>query len=143
MSYQITITADSVAELAGRLLAMGAQLARPAPAASPTVIAQPEPVVLADEVVFEPEIYRDEVLYVSPSKAPEPEVAPEPEPEAEPEVVLNYDKDVSPKVLALVKARGREVAMKLLEEYGVQRASQMPAKQWPELLFRISLLMKG
>lgn len=131
MSYTITITADSVAELAGRLLAMGAQLASPAPAA-------PQPFT----AVSEPIIYRDEVLYTTPAaKAPEPAPAPAPEPVAE--VILDYDKDVAPKVLALVKAKGRNVAMDLLESYGVGRASEMQSSLWPELLERIDVLMEG
>jgi len=129
MSYKVTITADSVAELAGRLLAMGAQLASPAPAAPQPFAVAPEPIV-----------YRDEVLYTTPI-VKEPAPAPEPEPVAE--VSLDYDKDVAPKVLALVKAKSRETAIDLLNSYGVTRASEMNSNLWPELLERINALMEA
>ena len=131
MSYKVTITADSVAELAGRLLAMGAQLASPAPAAPQPFAVAPEPIV-----------YRDEVLYTTPTvKDPTPAPAAEPEPVAE--VSLDYDKDVAPKVLALVKAKSRETAIDLLNSYGVTRASEMNSNLWPELLERINALMEA
>jgi len=131
MSYTITITADTVAELAGRLLAMGTQLASPAPAASPTVtLVEPNDAKAYNKPATE------EVLYVSPiaeeaAQSDETEIVFEPKIEVKPakadelEAKLDYVKDVAPLVLRLVDVRGRAAAQKILAKYKVSRASEL------------------
>lgn len=119
MAYKIEVTADSLSELAGKVLALAAQFqvtqaeapvakapARKAKAAEPA----PEPV------------------------APEPEiVAPEPTPEPE-APALDFDKDVAALVLESLAVKGRDVVSGVLSQFGVAKASQLDEKLWPELI---------
>lgn len=123
MAYKVEVTADSLSELAGKVLALAAQFqvtqaeapvakapARKAKAAEPA----PEPV----------------------AAAPEPEaVAPEPEPTPEPEAAtLDFDKDVAALVLETLAVKGRDVVSGILSQFGVAKASQLDEKLWPELV---------
>jgi hypothetical protein len=123
MAYKIEVTADSLSELAGKVLALAAQFqvtqaeapvakapARKAKAAEPA----PEPV----------------------AAAPEPEAAaPEPEPTPEPETAtLDFDKDVAALVLETLAVKGRDVVSGILSQFGVAKASQLDEKLWPELI---------
>ena len=128
MAYKIEVTADSLSELAGKVLALAAQFqvtqveapvakapARKAKAAEPA----PEPVAAAPEPV---------------AAAPEPEaVAPEPTPEPE-APVLDFDKDVAALVLETLAVKGRDVVSGILSQFGVAKASQLDEKLWPELI---------
>lgn len=123
MAYKVEVTADSLSELAGKVLALAAQFqttqaeapvakapARKAKAAEPA----PEPV----------------------AAAPEPEAAaPEPEPTPEPEApALDFDKDVAALVLETLAVKGRDVVSGILSQFGVAKASQLDEKLWPELI---------
>jgi len=123
MAYKVEVTADSLSELAGKVLALAAQFqvtqaeapvakapARKAKAAEPA----PEPV----------------------AAAPEPEaVAPEPEPTPEPEAAtLDFDKDVAALVLETLAVKGRDIVSGILSQFGVAKASQLDEKLWPELI---------
>lgn len=116
MAYKIEVTADSLSELAGKVLALAAQFqvtqaeapvakapARKAKAAEPA----PEPV----------------------AAAPEPEPTPEPEAPA-----LDFDKDVGALVLETLAVKGRDVVSGILGQFGVAKASQLDEKLWPELI---------
>lgn len=116
MAYKIEVTADSLSELAGKVLALAAQFqvtqaeapvakapARKAKAAEPA----PEPV----------------------AAAPEPEPTPEPEAPA-----LDFDKDVGALVLETLAVKGRDVVSGILSQFGVAKASQLDEKLWPELI---------
>ena len=125
MAYKIEVTADSLSELAGKVLALAAQFqvtqaeapvakapARKAKAAEPA----PEPV--APEPV-----------------APEPDPEPDPEPTPEPEAAaLDFDKDVAALVLETLAVKGRDVVSGILSQFGVAKASQLDEKLWPELI---------
>lgn len=116
MAYKVEVTADSLSELAGKVLALAAQFqvtqaeapvakapARKAKAAEPA----PEPV------------------------APEPDPEPAPEPEAP---ALDFDKDVAALVLESLAVKGRDVVSGVLSQFGVAKASQLDEKLWPELI---------
>ncbi len=47
---------------------------------------------------------------------------------------LDFDKDVAPTVLKLVRERGKPWVSAVLEQFGIQRASELPAERWGELL---------
>ena len=137
MSYTITISAETVAELAGRLLAMGTQLASPASAASPSVtLVEPTDGKAYNQPATE------EVLYVSPiaveaAQSDELEIVFEPKVEVkpakadEPEPKLDYVKDVAPLVLRIVDEIGRPAAQKLLADFNVSRASELNKDEYP------------
>ena len=125
MAYKIEVTADSLSELAGKVLALAAQFqvtqveapvakapARKAKAAEPA----PEPVAAAPEPDPEPEA-------VAPEPTPEPEAA-----------ALDFDKDVAALVLETLAVKGRDVVSGILSQFGVAKASQLDEKLWPELI---------
>jgi hypothetical protein len=47
---------------------------------------------------------------------------------------LNFDTDVAPIVLQVVKDKGKPAVQAILEQFGVERASQLDPARWPELV---------
>lgn len=47
---------------------------------------------------------------------------------------LNFDIDVAPHVLQLVKEKGKPVAQEILSQFGVEKASLLDPALWPELV---------
>lgn len=47
---------------------------------------------------------------------------------------LNFDTDVAPIVLQVVKEKGKPVAQDILAQFGVEKASLLDPAQWPELV---------
>ena len=151
MTYRIEITADSLTELAGRVLALSAQLqttvpvfvhhASAAPAKDPTPAKTAAKKISAMMAAAEP---------VAPVAEPVAPVAPVAEPVAEytaPEVRENpvapatpaavvYDPviDIAPRVLAYVALRGRDAMLELLSQFGVERASHVLPEHHAELV---------
>ena len=126
MTYRIEITADSLAELAGRVSALAVQLqTQHAPVIVNHVGKAPrkaapvaEPVALVAEPV---------ALVVEP-------VALVVEPVAPAAVVYDPVVDIAPRVLAYVALRGRDAMLELLSQFGVERASHVPAEHHAELV---------
>ena len=50
---------------------------------------------------------------------------------------LSFDKDVAPVVLRAVATKGKPFVEAAMAEFGVERASQMDAARWPELIDRL------
>lgn len=117
MAYKIEVTADSLSELAGKILAVAAQFQ--VTQAEAPVAKAPARKAKATEPAPEPE-------------APEPE-APEPTPEPE-APALDFDKDVAALVLESLAVKGRDVVSGVLSQFGVAKASQLDEKLWPELI---------
>ena len=125
MAYKVEVTADSLSELAGKVLALAAQFQ--VTQAEAPVAKAPARKAKAAEPAPEP---------VAPEPDPEPEaVAPEPEPTPEPEAAaLDFDKDVAALVLETLAVKGRDVVSGILSQFGVAKASQLDEKLWPELV---------
>lgn len=167
--FKIEIQADSIPQLADRLLALGAQLsipaevglqrtvaaigtalaedavsatataAEPAPRKTRATKPKPEPEVEAAKSEAQVESMTDAARNEAPAEA-EAE-APEVQAEVESGIVaadLDFDKDVAPRVLDLVARKGREAMVKVLDEFGAARASEVDAAQWPELLNKLA-----
>ena len=47
---------------------------------------------------------------------------------------LNFDIDVAPHVLQVVKEKGKPVAQEILSQFGVEKASLLDPTLWPELV---------
>ena len=47
---------------------------------------------------------------------------------------LNFDTDVAPYVLQVVKEKGKPVAQEILSQFGVEKASLLDPTLWPELV---------
>jgi len=65
--------------------------------------------------------------------APKPETATEVASPSE----LSFDTDVAPVVLRKVQTAGKPAVEAVLSEFGVDRASQLEAARWPELLEKL------
>lgn len=135
MSYKIEVTAPTLSELAGKLLALASTMqAIPAEPSAPeaNAPAKPRRATKAEKPVEEPQpdpVIEDAVLEPEPEPAVE-----EPQP-----VVLDFEKDVTPVVLAGVKQRGKPWIQDILAQFGVERASQVP----DELLAELVSIIKG
>lgn len=138
MTYRIEINADSLTELAGKVLALAAQLnSQSVDPVMPEVREASKPKKAKAEKVEEvgnepaPSAPVAEATDSQPTTE-EPSSTPAPAPSAsEP---LDFDKDVAPAVLALVAAKGKPAVQEILSEYGVERASQVDEDLWPELV---------
>jgi hypothetical protein len=118
MSYNVTIIANSLEELADKALALGGRL----------TLASNRPTVTATEIVKVARATKTTATEVV--KAAEP--APEPEPVAEP--VPDYATVVGPAVLALVDAKGKPAAKAVLASYNAAKADQVPQARWAQLV---------
>jgi hypothetical protein len=116
MAYKVEVTADSLSELAGKVLALAAQFQ--VTQAEAPVAKAPARKAKATEPAPEP-------------VAPEPDPEPAPEPEAP---ALDFDKDVAALVLESLAVKGRDVVSGVLSQFGVAKASQLDEKLWPELI---------
>lgn len=152
MSYKIEINADSISELAGKLLAMAAQMqVTPVDPVMPEVReapkpkkAKPAPVKEDDGVALtaaaHPVNEKASPLPVdmSPEALEEVEIERPEEPEQAPGAkALNFEKDVAPLVLEAVKVKGKPWVQDILSQFGVERASLVPDAQMPELVAAI------
>ena len=153
MSYKIEITAGTMTELAGKLLAMAATMqATPSDpvmpevreATKPAKKAKPTPV--KEEPVGEP-VGEDTEASLAPEPLPESDtttsdtgqtatnIASPSEPEQAPGAkALDFEKDIAPLVLKVVAESGKPVVQDILAQFGVERASQVPDEQLNELV---------
>lgn len=108
--YKIEIAADTLAELAGKVMSLAVKLHptadverayAPPAEINPVALAAPAPVV----------------------EAPAPEAP-----------ALSFEKDVAPVVLRAVATKGKPFVEGIMTQFGVERASQLPAERWPELI---------
>ena len=129
MTYRIEIAADSLAELAGRVAALAAQLqAQQIPVIVHHVGKAPrkaapvaEPVALVAEPVAE---------YVAPEVRENPVAEPAAPAAAEYDLTL----DIHPRILAYVKRHSREAVEAILAQFGAARASEVPVEHHGELV---------
>ena len=115
MPYKIEVTADSLSELAGKVLALAAQFQTTSMPEQP-VTPKAKPVKAAKAPVVE------EV------KIEEPKIE---EPKAP---TYDFNTDISPLVLRVAAEKGRPAIAELLSQFGVERASNVPTEQFGELL---------
>ena len=146
MTYRFEITADTLTELAGKALALAAQLnataapaeaapaipaadAAPAARRKPKAAPAPEPVETAEEVVQpDPEPAPVEEIEVVEAEVVEPAAV---------EAAISYEKDIMPGVVEVVTKRGKPVMAEILAQFGAAKASHIDPDQYPELLAAI------
>ena len=139
MTYRIEINADSLTELAGKVLALAAQLnSQSVDPVMPEVREASKPKKAKAEKVEDGAALTATSHPVNADVVVPEDVSPEAlvtveidVPASEP---LDFDKDVAPAVLALVAAKGKPAVQDILSEYGVERASQVDEDLWPELV---------
>lgn len=150
---KIEVTGNSIAEVSDKLLAIGASLQRTAVVTEAPVQMR---ITAAGDMVWEVA----EAAPVDPTPAPavaetvsspsdtavaQPETSDKPETskntavssESSASDTLNFDTDVAPIVLQVVKDKGKPVVQAILEEFGVERASQLDPARWPELIAQL------
>lgn len=148
MTYRIEITADTTSQLAGKLLALAAQfqtvpvapdaapVARKTKAAKPSPEAAPEPQAEVAPEPAEPdsigqpeaplEVAPEEIIF-------EPEIR-QTAPEVGDTSVPDFDKEMTPAVIAVVEKCGKATLLEILDRFGVSRASQVEPHLQRELL---------
>lgn len=144
MSYRIEINADTLSELAGKLLALAAQMqAVPATATVPATGEATEGKAPArktraakqdTEASSAPAGTPDVGTSTSDSGQTATEAASPSEPEPQPEAPkIDFQTDIAPLVIALVEKGGPPAIEAVLSEFGVAKASQVPVDQHAEL----------
>ena len=132
--YKIEITADTLAELTGKVTALAAKLNT---AEAPPRYVSP----LTGEA--EPEVAEAAPVDPTPQEEPssKPYVASETSSTTPAKEVksseLDFDTDVAPYVLQVVKEKGKPVAQEILSQFGVDRASLLEPHLWPELVAQL------
>lgn len=157
MSYKVEITAGSVTELAGKLLALAATMqAVPHDPIMPEVKAAETPKPSRAKKPGKAEEASETPVGEPAADAAETGSSPSDTAAAQPETTvttetasltdnssensasdrpaLDFDKDVTPVVLGAVKAKGREWVSSVLSQFGAERASQVPEEQFGELI---------
>lgn len=150
MSYKIEITASTMTELGGKLLALASQFhATPADPVMPEVREATKPAKKAAK--GKAEEAGASTAAGTGSTTDKAEERPEPAPEAtapdEPSVTesdgeavteaappLDFAEDIAPLVLRVVATKGKPAVQAILAQFGVERASEVDDKLWPELI---------
>lgn len=158
MSIKIEVTGSSIGEVADKLLAIGRSLQGAAATFNPVM-----PEIEAQEPAEKPKATRktkkaepeveqaaaEEPVGNEPvetEQAPAEPVAPKANTPAAPsepsasEPALDFDKDVGPVVVEAVTTHGREPVVAILNQFGAERASEVPEGQWAELVEALKAL---
>lgn len=140
--YKIEITAETLAELAGKAASLAAKLNT---GAGTERAMSWSPIKEAADI----ELEVAEAAPADPTPAQTGEAARPAEPATEPAASepttsapsaeasaseLDFDADVAPYVLQVVKEKGKPVAQEILSQFGVEKASSLDPAQWPELV---------
>jgi hypothetical protein len=137
---KIEVTGKSIAEVSDKLLAIGASLQR-------TAVVTEAPVQMcitaAGDMVWEVAEKAPVDPTPAPKSAPAAEAIESPPTTEQPSTTpapsasaseLNFDTDVAPIVLQVVKEKGKPVAQEIIGQFGVEKASLMDPALWPELV---------
>lgn len=139
---KIEVTGHSIAEVSDKMLAIGASLQRTVShdadnAAREALQAKRD--AAKKEVVEEAPVDPTP----APKSAPAAEISESPQTTEEPSTTpataapaseLDFDTDVAPVVLRVVKDKGKPVAQEILSQFGVEKASNLDPSRWPELV---------
>lgn len=140
---KIEVTGNSIGEVADKLLAIGGSLRNTAVNALDNSARE---ALQAKRDAAKAEVA--EAAPVDPTPAPKSAPAAEAtesqptteEPSSTPALAtsaseeLNFDIDVAPYVLQVVKEKGKPVAQEILSQFGVEKASLLDPTLWPELV---------
>ena len=126
MSYRIEITADTLAELAGKAASLAAKLNSET---SLQGVAETAPVDPTPAPKSAPAAETTE----SPPTMAQPSTIPAPASD-----VPDFDAVVTPLVLKLVEVKGKPAAQEMLGRFGVIKASQLSSERWQELVDAIN-----
>ena len=137
---KIEVTGSSIPEVADKLLAIGASLRGHIEVNAVREALQVDRNVAKVEVAEAapvdptPAPKSAPVAEVSESQPTTTEPSSTPAPAASVSEELNFDTDVAPYVLQVVKEKGKPVAQEILSQFGVEKASLLDPTLWPELV---------
>ena len=142
---KIEVTGKSIAEVSDKLLAIGASLQR--------TVSHDADNAAREALQAKRDAAKKEVAEAAPvDPTPAPKSAPAAEAVESPPTTeqpsttpapsasaseLNFDTDVAPIVLQVVKDKGKPAVQAILEQFGVERASQLDPARWPELIAQL------
>lgn len=134
MSFTLTLTAATAAELREQILELAAQYA-PAVVVEPALKAKSKPVpVKIAEPTPEPETVPELVQEAPRELTPDEDARPAADPVPEPAREVTFADDITPAVLSLVNAKGRDAIISVFKAFGIGRASECDVAKYPELL---------
>lgn len=150
--YKIEITAETLAELTGKVTTLAAKLntgsatERTVEQAQPVEAEKPKAKKAAKKV--EPEVVEPEPPQIvdlgNEASSSEEEVSSGPSETTPPvsasEPTLDFEKDVAPVVIEAVARVGREGVSSTLAEFGAERASEVDPSQYGELVKALEAL---
>ena len=139
MSYRIEITADTLAELAGKAASLAAKLNTGTATEAPSNPIMPELREVAEVAPVDPTPAPKSapVVEVSESQPTTTEPSSTPAPAAK-DGVPDFDTVVTPLVLKLVEVKGKPAAQEVLGRFGVIKASHLSDERWQELVNAIN-----
>jgi hypothetical protein len=139
VSYRIEITADTLAELAGKAASLAAKLNTGTATEAPSNPIMPELREVAEVAPVDPtpapksapvvEVSESQPTTTEPSSTPAPAVK---------DGVPDFDTVVTPLVLKLVEVKGKPAAQEVLGRFGVIKASHLSDERWQELVNAIN-----
>ena len=135
MSYRIEITAASLEELADKALALGGRLVVVHTSAASSQIR----VEVAEAAPVDPTPAAqsaESATEQAPSSTPSAASTDTPAP-----ATLDYKTEVAPFVLKLVEVSGKPAAQRVLDQFGVVKASHISPELWPDLVAMIKTEM--
>ena len=137
--YEIKITATSVSELRGRLLALVAQMTLEASVAPKPVAVAPKPVAVAPE----PVAVVPEPMAIAPEPVAEEPVAEEPVAEEPVAEEITYEQ-VRTAILQVSVGVGREAVGTILQHFGATRnAQEIDPSRYAEVLAMAKKTLEG
>jgi hypothetical protein len=140
VQMRITAAGDMVWEVAEEAPENPTPAPKSAPAAEATE-SQPtteEPATTPAPAVAETASSRSDIAVAQPETSDKPETSKNTAASSESSASeLNFDTDIAPIVLQVVKDKGKPVVQAILEEFGVERASQLDPARWPELIAQL------
>jgi len=146
MSIKIEVTANSIDELADKLLALGTKLNGErvtlggASFTIPAVEDKPVKPKREAKKVEEAPLVANAAEPPTASDAAE-KASDVPSPAVEAAKPLDFDTDVAPVVIKLVTTKGKPAVSAILEQFGAARASEVDPASWPELLALLKAAM--
>lgn len=141
--YKIEITADTLAELSGKVMTLAAKLHTGTATEAPrytgplTGEAEIDPIMpeVAEMAAENPTPPATTVKEQGSSSTTTAETStPAPAAPSATSEELNFETDVAPYVLRVVKEKGKPAAQEILSQFGVEKASNLDPALWPELV---------
>lgn len=142
MTYRIEITADSLAELGGKALALGIQLGQAQSTAPAAPVAAKKSTTKPAETTAAAIVAQEAAQEPPPVDNAEQDTGVEAETYDTP-AEIDFDRDVAKRVITLVQLKGKPAAEAVMGAFGVGRASEVSSSEWPKLIEALDEALEG